>query len=54
MVSAGVVEGRLISASRYWFKVRTADGVAYVNKAHIVLVRVVEGPKQSRPEAPIT
>jgi small nuclear ribonucleoprotein (snRNP)-like protein len=38
-----VVEGILVEASRYWFKVRTDRGVVYVNKAHVVLVTPVVG-----------
>ncbi len=33
-----VIEGVLVKASRYWFKVRTDKGVVYVNKAHVVSV----------------
>jgi small nuclear ribonucleoprotein (snRNP)-like protein len=39
-----VVEGILVEASRYWFKVRTDRGVVYVNKAHVVLVTPVASP----------
>jgi hypothetical protein len=47
--SIGVtVEGVLVGASRYWFKVRTDRGVAYVNKAHVVSVTPVSGPSGGR------
>ena len=37
--SIGVtITGSLVEASRYWFKVRTANGLLYVNKAHVVTV----------------
>jgi hypothetical protein len=36
-----VVEGILVEASRYWFKVRTDKGVVYINKAHVVSVTPV-------------
>jgi hypothetical protein len=38
-----VVEGILVEASRYWFKVRTDRGVVYLNKAHIVAVTPLAG-----------
>jgi|GEM_PF-1767399 hypothetical protein len=38
-----VVEGVLVEASRYWFKVRTDRGVVYVNKAHVVAVTPLAG-----------
>jgi hypothetical protein len=38
-----VVEGTLIEASRYWFKVRTDRGVVYLNKAHVVAVTPLGG-----------
>jgi hypothetical protein len=38
-----VVEGVLVEASRYWFKVRSDKGIVYVNKAHVVLVTPVAG-----------
>jgi molybdopterin-binding protein len=43
-----VVEGVLVEASRYWFKVKTSRGVVYVNKAHVVLVAPVAGPSGCR------
>jgi hypothetical protein len=43
-----VVEGVLVEASRYWFKVRTDRGVVYVNKAHVVTVAPVAGPSGCR------
>jgi small nuclear ribonucleoprotein (snRNP)-like protein len=47
--SIGVtVEGVLVGASRYWFKVRTDKGVVYVNKAHVVTVAPVAGPSGCR------
>jgi hypothetical protein len=39
-----VVEGVLVEASRYWFKVRTEKGVVYVNKAHVVMVVPTASP----------
>jgi hypothetical protein len=38
-----VVEGILVEATRYWFKVRTDRGVVYVNKAHVVSVTPLAG-----------
>jgi small nuclear ribonucleoprotein (snRNP)-like protein len=43
-----VVEGVLVEASRYWFKVRSDKGIIYVNKAHVVLVTPVAGPSGCR------
>jgi hypothetical protein len=43
-----VVEGVLVGASRYWFKVRTDRGVVYVNKAHVIVVTPVSGPSGGR------
>ncbi len=43
-----VVEGVLVEASRYWFKVKTDKGVVYVNKAHVVLVAPTAGPSGCR------
>jgi hypothetical protein len=43
-----VIEGVLVEASRYWFKVRTDRGVVYVNKAHVVTVAPVAGPSGCR------
>lgn len=43
--SIGVaVEGILVEASRYWFKVKTDRGVVYVNKAHVVMVAPTASP----------
>jgi hypothetical protein len=36
-----VIEGVLVEASRYWFKVKTDKGVVYLNKAHVVSVTPV-------------
>jgi len=37
--SIGVtIQGVLVESSRYWFKVKAASGVVYVNKAHVVTV----------------
>jgi hypothetical protein len=42
--SIGVtIEGVLVEASRYWFKVRTERGVVYLNKAHVVSVTPLAG-----------
>jgi hypothetical protein len=38
----GEVEGRLLKASRYWFKLLTSNGVLYVNKAHVILIKPLE------------
>jgi molybdopterin-binding protein len=46
--SIGVVEGVLVEASRYWFKVKTGKGVVYVNKAHVVMVAPVAGQHECR------
>ncbi len=43
-----VIEGVLVEASRYWFKVRTDKGVLYVNKAHVVSVTPVAGSSGCR------
>jgi hypothetical protein len=43
-----VVEGVLVGASRYWFKVRTDKGVVYLNKAHVVSVTPVAGQHECR------
>jgi hypothetical protein len=43
-----VVEGVVVGASRYWFKVRTDRGVVYVNKAHVVSVTPVSSPSGCR------
>ncbi len=43
-----VVEGVLVEASRYWFKVKTDRGVVYVNKAHVVMVVPVASPSGCR------
>jgi hypothetical protein len=47
--SIGVtVEGVLVGASRYWFKVKSDKGMVYVNKAHVVLVAPVAGSSVCR------
>jgi hypothetical protein len=38
----GEVEGRLLKASRYWFKVLTSNGVLYVNKAYVISIKPLE------------
>lgn len=43
-----VVEGVLVEASRYWFKVKTDRGVVYVNKAHVVMVAPIASPSGCR------
>jgi hypothetical protein len=43
-----VVEGVLVEASRYWFKVKTEKGLVYVNKAHVVAVTPVADPSGCR------
>ena len=36
------IEGKLLGATKYWFKVLEGDGIIYVNKAHVIAVRPVE------------
>lgn len=43
-----VVEGVLVEASRYWFKVKADRGAVYVNKAHVVMVTPVAGQHECR------
>lgn len=43
-----VVEGILVEASRYWFKLKSDNGIVYVNKAHVVMVTPVAGPSVCR------
>jgi hypothetical protein len=43
-----VVEGVLVGASRYWFKVKSDKGVMYLNKAHVVSVTPVASPSGCR------
>jgi thioredoxin reductase len=43
-----VVEGVLVEASRYWFKVKTDKGVVYLNKAHVISVTPVASPPGCR------
>jgi hypothetical protein len=43
-----VVEGVLVEASRYWFKVKTDKGVVYLNKAHVIMVTPVAGSSGCR------
>ncbi len=44
--SIGVtVEGVLVEASRYWFKVKSDKGVVYINKAHVVAVTPLGGSR---------
>jgi hypothetical protein len=43
-----VVEGVLVGASRYWFKVKSDKGVVYLNKAHVVSVTPVASPSGCR------
>lgn len=43
-----VIEGVLVEASRYWFKVRTDKGVVYVNKVHVVMVAPILSPSGCR------
>jgi hypothetical protein len=43
-----VIEGVLVEASRYWFKVRTDRGVVYLNKAHVVTVTPAASPSGCR------
>ena len=38
----GGVEGRLLKATRYWFKLLTSNGVLYVNKAYIISIKPLE------------
>jgi hypothetical protein len=43
-----VVEGVLVEASRYWFKLKSDKGIVYVNKAHVIMVIPVAGPSGCR------
>jgi hypothetical protein len=43
-----VVEGVLVEASRYWFKVKSDRGVVYLNKAHVIMVTPVAGSSGCR------
>jgi hypothetical protein len=43
-----VVEGVLVEASRYWFKLKSDKGVVYINKSHIVTVTPVGGSSGCR------
>jgi hypothetical protein len=43
-----VIEGILVEASRYWFKVRTDRGIVYLNKAHVVTVTPTASPSGCR------
>jgi hypothetical protein len=43
-----VVEGILVEASRYWFKLKSDNGIVYVNKAHVIMVTPVAGPSGCR------
>jgi hypothetical protein len=38
----GEVEGRLLKATRYWFKLSTSNGVLYINKARVIVVKPLE------------
>lgn len=38
----GEVEGRLLKASRYQFKLITNGGVLYVNKAYVISIKLLE------------
>jgi hypothetical protein len=38
LTTTGVIEGVLVEASKYWFKLAVDGGTVYVNKAHIVTV----------------
>lgn len=40
-----VVEGVLVEASRYWFKVRSDKGIVYINRAHVVMVTPLGGSR---------
>jgi hypothetical protein len=44
----GEVEGRLLKASRYWFKLLTSNGVLYVNKAYVVSIKPLELTPQAQ------
>jgi hypothetical protein len=34
----GTLEGRLLKATRYWFKLLTENGVIYLNKAFVIAI----------------
>jgi len=38
LTTAGVIEGVLAGASRYWFKLVVGGGTVHVNKAHVIIV----------------
>jgi hypothetical protein len=44
----GEVEGRLLKASRYWFKLLTSNGVLYVNKAYVISIKPLELTPQAQ------
>jgi len=37
-----VIEGKLVGATKYWFKVLEGNEVIYVNKAHVIAVKPIE------------
>jgi hypothetical protein len=38
----GTLEGRLLKATRYWFKLLTGGGVIYLNKAYVIAITPIE------------
>jgi len=49
----GTLEGRLVKATRYWFKLLTENGVIFLNKAFVIAVTPIkEEEKKSTPQRP--
>jgi len=43
----GTLEGRLLKATRYWFKLLTESGVIYLNKAYVIAITPIEEEERS-------
>jgi len=49
----GTLEGRLVGATRYWFKLLTENGVLFLNKAFVIAITPMkEEEKKSTPQRP--
>jgi hypothetical protein len=49
----GTLEGRLVKATRYWFKLLTENGVIYLNKAFVIAITPMkEEEKKSTSQRP--
>jgi len=46
MSDGSTVEGLLLEARRYWFKVKSSTGTVYVNKGFVKTVEVFEEKKK--------